>query len=83
MNRKPEMKNPLETMCRMLFWLFSVVGFGLILYGLAGVLGDYKVLVIFLVPFWFTGAYAIIQELRRARGKRLPRRSLLKDAPLD
>jgi len=77
------MKNPLETICRLVFWLSSVVGFGFILYWLAGVLGSYKVLVIFLVPFWITGAYAIIQEIRRARGKHLPRRSLLKDKPLD
>jgi len=67
----------------MVFWLSSLVGFGMILYFLARLLQSYKVLVIFLVPFWCTGAYAIIQEIRRARGKHLPRRGLLKDKPLD
>ena len=55
------MKTPLETTCRLVFWLSSLIGFGMILYWLAGILPSYKILVIFLVPFWCIGAYAIIQ----------------------
>ena len=50
-----------------------VVMFGAKLFGLA----------IFLAPFWITGAWLVIQEIRRGRGKGLRYHGLYKDQTVD
>ena len=76
-------KIPFDFICRSVFYVSSVVGGWFIFRWFAELLGDYSVLAIFFIPFWCSGCYAIILEIRKARGKGLRQHGILKDRPFD
>ena len=50
---------------------------------MGGLLGSYRMLVVFLVPLWCAGAWGIIREIRKARGQGLPYQGIYRDRPVD
>jgi len=77
------MKTILELLCRGVFWLSAAIGFAAMFLWLGRRMGDYFGLAIFLAPFWITGVWLVIQEIRRGSGKGLRYHGLYKDQAVD
>ncbi len=76
------MANPVEQFSRAIFWVSSILGGFYIFNWIGEKLGDYSNLAFFFIPFWLTGTFAVLSELRTARGSKLRSKSLLKDRPI-
>ena len=73
----------IEAISRGMFWFMSALGFIVLLIWLGRLLGSYRVLVVFLAPFWCAGAWGIIREIRKARGRGLPHQGIYRDRPMN
>ena len=78
-----EMRMSIESISRGVFWFLSSLGFIFLLLWMGGLLGSYRMLVVFLVPLWCAGAWGIIREIRKARGQGLPYQGIYRDRPVD